>query len=197
MASKNPFQGDDKDPFSGARDKDGGIKKQTFGQAFAAARRAGKKNFTFNGKSYTTQTKEDQQRATKKRDDAAFAAEDARSKTARAVAGDGDNRQRDAEDRRRMVPIAAQGRRDAMANQTRAARARNANVAATRKDAETAGDKRFVKDVVRGSEKTRERKRMQDDIDTAAAKRKVSSFAEGGKVRGYGMARGGKKCKIV
>jgi hypothetical protein len=175
MATKNPFQGDDKDPFSAVRDKDGGIKKQTFGQAFAAARRAGKKTFTHNGKSFTTETKDDvnKRAAAKKRDDAAFAKEDARSKTARAVAGDSDNRQRDAEDRRRMAPIAAQGQRDRMANQTRAARARNVNVAATRK-------------------------RMQDDIDTAAAKRKVSGFAAGGKVRGAGIAKKGfGKCKIV
>jgi len=60
----------------------------------------------------------------KKRDDAAFAKEDARSKTARAVAGDSDARQRDAaEDRRRLAPIAAQGQRDRMASGSRRAAA--------------------------------------------------------------------------
>ena len=60
----NPFQGDDEDPFSGARDEEGGIKKQTFGQAFAAARKAGDKTFMFNGKKYSTRTKEEPSEAT-------------------------------------------------------------------------------------------------------------------------------------
>jgi hypothetical protein len=182
MATKNPFQGDDVDPFSGARDKDGGIKKQSFGEAFAAARRAGKKTFTFKGKSYSTQTKDD----VKKRDDADFAKEEARSKTMRAVSGDSDDR------RMRDLPTPTESGRPGPT------KARALNIESTRRDAETAADKRFVKDVVRGSEKTRERKRMQDDIDTAAAKRKVSGFAKGGKVRGAGIAKKGfGKCKIV
>jgi hypothetical protein len=143
MATKNPFQGDDKDPFSAARGKDGGIKKQTFGQAFAAARRAGKKTFTHNGKSFSTATKDD----VKKRDDAAFAKEDARSSTMRAAAGDSDARRaRDAEDQRRLSEAV-----------------RRKNVESTRRD-----------------------------VDTAAAKRKVSGLAKGGSVRsvrGYGAAR--------
>ena len=69
--NKNPFQGDDEDPFSGARDEETGEikreapstskaeepKKQSFGQAFAAARKAGDKTFMFGGKKYTTETK--------------------------------------------------------------------------------------------------------------------------------------------
>jgi hypothetical protein len=71
MATKNPFQGDDLDFFAAARDESGEIKKetpkaeapkaaaepakkQTFGQAFAAARRAGDKTFMFGGKSFST-----------------------------------------------------------------------------------------------------------------------------------------------
>jgi hypothetical protein len=58
--AKNPYQGDDVDPFSGARDEEGGIKrespkKMSFGQAFAAARKAGDKTFEFKGKKYTTE----------------------------------------------------------------------------------------------------------------------------------------------
>ena len=34
--------------------------KQTFGQAFAAARKAGKKEFMYNGKPYHTRTKEEE-----------------------------------------------------------------------------------------------------------------------------------------
>lgn len=62
--AKNPYQGDDVDPFSGARDEEGDIKKQTFGQAFAAARKAGDKTFMFNGKKYSTRTKEEPSEAT-------------------------------------------------------------------------------------------------------------------------------------
>lgn len=72
--AKNPYQGDDVDYFSGVRDEEGNVKqvglaksampkaepkKQSFGQAFAAARKAGDKTFMFNGKKFTTQTKEE------------------------------------------------------------------------------------------------------------------------------------------
>ena len=60
----NPFQGDDEDPFSGVRDKEGNVKQaglartaklSPFGLAFDEARKAGKKDFTFKGKKYTTE----------------------------------------------------------------------------------------------------------------------------------------------
>ena len=61
----NPFQGDDIDPFSGARDEESSTvveqkeepvqKKQTFGQAFRDARKSGDKTFMFNGKKYSTE----------------------------------------------------------------------------------------------------------------------------------------------
>ena len=59
-----PYQGDDTDYFSAVRDEEGNIKrdtpkKMTFGQAFASARKAGDKEFTFGGKKYNTRTKED------------------------------------------------------------------------------------------------------------------------------------------
>jgi len=53
----NPYQGEDIDPFSGARDEEGNIKRGSFKEAFAAARKAGDKTFTFNGKKYTTELK--------------------------------------------------------------------------------------------------------------------------------------------
>ena len=75
--AKNPYQGDDIDPFSGVRDEETGEtaykgpseedldrlekraasaapKKQSFKDAFAAARKAGDKTFMFGGKKYTT-----------------------------------------------------------------------------------------------------------------------------------------------
>lgn len=183
MATKNPFQGDDKDPFSAVRDKDGGIKKQTFGQAFAAARRAGKKTFTHNGKSFTTETKEDVERrsAAKKRDDADFAKEEARSKTARAVAGDSDNRRaRDFQmpsELGRPGPTRARalyGKRDEMKTRSMASQKSKAK------------ENKEMRDQERG--------RLKKDIDTASAKRKVSGFAAGGKVsaRADGCATKGK-----
>jgi hypothetical protein len=69
----NPFQGDDVDPFSGVRDKEGNIKQvkekgvtkqiglprtaklSPFGLAFDTARKAGRKTFEFKGKKYTTE----------------------------------------------------------------------------------------------------------------------------------------------
>lgn len=76
----NPYQGDDVDPFSAVRDEEGNIKrdapakkpepkKQSFGQAFAAAREAGKKTFEYppgSGKKFTTRTKEDDERDARK-----------------------------------------------------------------------------------------------------------------------------------
>jgi hypothetical protein len=69
----NPYQGDDVDPFSGARDDETGDVKQVglpasaktsrFGAAFAAARRAGDKTFEFNGKKYTTEMASEKKKA--------------------------------------------------------------------------------------------------------------------------------------
>jgi len=69
----NPFQGDEVDPFSGARDEETGDVKQVglpasaktsrFGTAFAAARRAGDKTFMFNGKKYTTEMASEKKKA--------------------------------------------------------------------------------------------------------------------------------------
>jgi hypothetical protein len=77
--AKNPFQGDDVDPFSAVRDEETGetaykgpsedeierlekrasksedTKPKNFRQAFAAARRAGDKTFMFGGKKFTTE----------------------------------------------------------------------------------------------------------------------------------------------
>jgi hypothetical protein len=83
MMARNPFQGDDVDPFSGVRDEETGEtaykgpsnadierlekmaadsetkspppKKMSFKQAFADARKSGDKTFMFGGKKYTTE----------------------------------------------------------------------------------------------------------------------------------------------
>jgi len=70
----NPYQGDDIDPFSAARDESAEeAQKLTFKQAFAEARRGGNKIFEWNGKKYTTQ----------------LAGEKPKSVTTTTVSGDG------------------------------------------------------------------------------------------------------------
>lgn len=63
-SNSNPYQGDDTDPFSGARNDDGSInksepepvaKKQTFKEAFAENRKAGNATFEYEGKKFTTE----------------------------------------------------------------------------------------------------------------------------------------------
>lgn len=117
---------------------------QSFGQAFAAARKAGDKTFTFKGKSFTTETKEDVAKrktaAAKKRDDADFAAESARDKTTRSVAGSPNTTQ---------------------------------NRAATQKDADTSAAKRSIKDDVDRATKAAKQAAIQKDADTSATKRSI------------------------
>lgn len=117
---------------------------QSFGQAFAAARKAGDKTFTFKGKSFTTETKEDVAKrktaAAKKRDDADFAAESARDKTTRSVAGSPNTTQ---------------------------------NRAATQKDANTSATKRSIKDDVDRATKAAKQAATQKDADTSATKRSI------------------------
>lgn len=50
------------------------MKRTKFGEAFAEARKAGKKTFEFGGKSYTTETKEEKAGATAKKATRSFAA---------------------------------------------------------------------------------------------------------------------------
>jgi hypothetical protein len=156
MMAKNPFQGTDVDPFEGARDEEGSIRKEkpsgkistkSFREAFAEARKAGEKNFTWNGKKYNTEVAKPKPKVAEKRD----------------------------------FPTPTEPGRPGPT------RATALNVNATQKDADTARDKRFVKDAVRGAEKAAERKKSQD-------------FAKGGSVsaRADGIAKRGKtKCKII
>ena len=80
----NPFQGEDVDPFSGARDEEGNIeRKETFKEAFAKARRAGDKTFMFNGKKYTTELKGEKKAEPKSESKAEPTEETPRRKTPR------------------------------------------------------------------------------------------------------------------
>jgi hypothetical protein len=184
MATKNPFQGTDVDPFEGARDEEGGIKKEaakkpSFGQAFAEARKAGEKTFMFNGKKYSTARADDKKSppptpslsASKQRD---------LDMTESRRAGQDNMRAIKASQAARAKPEDAAGRPGPT-------KARAEMESRQQKDIERAADKRFVKDVVRGSE-------------AAATRKKAQTYAKGGSVsaRADGIAKRGKtKCKII
>lgn len=144
-----------------------------FGKAFAAARKAGEKTFEFNGKKYTTETRED---VVKKRNEAV-------GRKAGALP-------------EKSATTKAREYTSEMAKKERAAdraEAQRKDSAAIAKDVANAKTKRFVTDTLRDVEKADARGRMLRDIDTAAEKRKVSGFAKGGGIE----LRGNRKCKIV
>ena len=144
-----------------------------FGKAFAAARKAGDKTFEFNGKKYTTETRED---VVKKRNEAV-------GRKAGALP-------------EKSATTKAREYTSEMAKKERAsdrAEAQRKDSSAIAKDVANAKTKRFVTDTLRDVEKADARGRMLRDIDTATEKRKVSGFAKGGGIE----LRGNRKCKIV
>ena len=176
MATKNPFQGDDVDPFSAARDPDTGeIKrepspkpkaepvnvnkpaaKETFKQAFARNRREGKATFTWNGRKYTTEL-------------AKPAAKSAPAKKAPA---------------KPASPVRAEMQRNTASN-----------AAANRERMEAQSKAREERKAKSSESKPLFGRNPKGK--TPAEFRKEQGFAKGGSVRGYGIARGGKKCKMV
>ena len=193
MATKNPFQGDDKDFFAAARGEDGGIKKeapkaaapkkQTFSQAFAAARKAGDKTFMFGGKKFSTARADDKKAtpatpslsASKQRDLDKTESRRAAQENMRAIAASR-AKKRDDEDQRRLTEAADKMKaakststgRDKMANESRLA-----------------------------TRRTRDFEDMKK-----SAQRESGPFKEGGKVKKYAKGggievRGKTKCKII
>jgi hypothetical protein len=190
MATKNPFQGDDYDFFEAARGEDGGIKKeapkkQTFSQAFAAARRSGDKTFMFNGKKFSTARADDKPAVkavapTKSRDEMATASRRAGQENMRAIQASRAKRAADS----KKAADATSTARDKMAGESRLA---------TKREREFQNMQRGEFPSVSNSRGNRK------ELETGPFKAggKVKKYAEGGSVRGYGIARGGKKCKMV
>ena len=195
MATKNPFQGDDYDFFEAARGEDGGIKKdapkaeapkkQSFSQAFAAARRAGDKNFMFEGKKFSTARADDKPAAkavapAMSRDEMATASRRAGQANMRAI-------------KESRAKKAAESKRVADATSTARDKMANASRLATKRDREFQNMQSGEFPSVSNSRGNRK------ELETGPFKAggKVKKYAEGGSVRGYGLARGGKKCKIV
>jgi hypothetical protein len=181
-----------------------------FGKAFAAARKTGGKEFEFKGKKYTTKTAEDASKEKKGEMDKAQrgrsdmmvaltkAERDAPKETTPLA------RQKIAESKRKVTrdyetagnDMSAKGATvrsmdtDVMRTASRTAakeagmsRKASAESAAKAKDKKTFG-------AVNRTESNRSQREaaMRDD---------KASYKAGGSVRGYGAARGGKKCKIV
>jgi hypothetical protein len=165
-----------------------------FSKAFAEARKAGDKTFTFGGKKFTTETKEE---ASKK---AGSAVTDKYMKLRDAPAGADTTKMRDTADRaaRSFTGFSRDvdtgddiGRKAASypkPKDTSRAQAAGAQFAKVAK-AEASAPKG-------ASEATRKAMSMQ----TAEAKRKYESeskYAKGGMVRGQGAVARTKKCKVI
>jgi hypothetical protein len=190
MATKNPYQGDDYDFFEAARDKDTGeIKKEpvninkpaakeTFKEAFASARKAGKGTFTWNGRKYTTEM-------------AKPAAKSAPAKSAQRV---GPTKERaaglppmDTKTAPKPIPKAESPVRAEMKRNTAS------NAAANRERMEMQRKAREERKAKSSESKSLFGRNPKGKTPDEMA----DGFAKGGSVRGYGIARGGKKCKMV
>jgi hypothetical protein len=181
MATKNPYQGDDYDFFEAARDKDTGeIKKEpapkpkaepvninkpeakeTFKEAFARHRAAGKSTFTWNGRKYTTE----------------MAKPAAKSAPAKAEPKTSP---------KPVSPVRAEMKRNTASNAAANRERLEARAKANRERMESQRKAKAESKPLFGRNpkgKTPEEVRK--------------GFANGGSVRGYGIARGGKKCKMV
>lgn len=200
MATKNPFQGTDVDPFEAARDTETGEikrempkaaataeapKQQSFGQAFAAARKAGDKTFMFGGKKFTTERADDKPAAkaapAKSRDEMATASRRAGQENMRAI-----KTSQAMKSPGRVGPT--KERAEAMAPQKKAEAPKP--VAKTEESSTSTARKSRREGVKKDPSQMVERARP------SAASR--TRYAEGGSVRGSGIAKQGvRKCKIV
>lgn len=199
MATKNPFQGDDKDFFAAARGEDGGIKKeapkaaapkkQTFSQAFAAARKAGDKTFMFGGKKFSTARADDKKAtpatpslsASKQRDLDMTESRRAGQENMKAIAAS-------------RAKKAAESKKVADATSTSRDKMANASRLATKREREFQNMQRGEFPSVSNSRGNRK------ELETGPFKSggKVKKYAEGGSVRGSGIAKQGvRKCKII
>jgi hypothetical protein len=111
-----------------------------FGKAFAAARKAGDKTFTFNGKKYNTETRDD---VVRRRNEAVGRSSTAGEKTPTTKAREF---------------TSGMAKKERAAERSEAQRKDSEAIA---KDVKTAADKRFMADVVRDAEATATRKKTQ------------------------------------
>ena len=194
MATKNPYQGDDYDFFAAARDESGEIKKeapkaaapkkQTFSQAFAAARKAGDKTFMFGGKKFSTARADDKKAtpatpslsASKQRDLDMTESRRAAQDNMRAIAA---SRAKKAADSKKAAESTSTGR-DKMASASRLATKRE----------------RDFKNMQSGEFPSASNSRgNRKELETGPMKEggKVKKYARGGGIE----MRGKTKCKII
>jgi hypothetical protein len=200
MMAKNPFHGDDVDPFSGVRDEDGGIKKdapkaeseapkaepkkQSFAQAFAAARKAGDKTFMFNGKSFSTKMASDKPKAAATTVARTAAADMGRvgPTKARAAAMPAAPKAEAPKPAAKESPVKTEMRRNTASN-----------AAANRERMEEQRKAREER-----KKKSEESKPLFGRNPAGKTPAEVRKMAKGGSVKGAGIEkRGMRKCKIV
>jgi hypothetical protein len=220
MATKNPFQGDDIDPFSGVRDEEGGIrrdsrgnvstpkpepKKETFREAFARNRAAGKDTFTWNGKKYSTEMAKPAAKPAAKT--AAKVEPPSAQTTARTAAA---NMGRPGPTKERAAAMPPMARPDASTSRGVRAEAPEQKPK-TEMQRNTAANAKANRERMEAQRKAREERKAKSGESkpmfgrnpagkTPAEVRKEKCFAKGGMVsaRADGVAKRGKtKCKII
>ena len=190
-----------------------------FGDAFKAARAAGKKTFTFNGESYHTRTKEDEAKAKDKKPDVSKAkAGPAEYEAKKTPPMDEATKARVR--RNRLEQAAMKGKPEIIKPVDKSPKKFGEDGKIRREkpvdipERRRLGPKTEAPEMIKTSDKkddtdlsvseriknARERARTSD---TGTDKRSVTDrlksamgMKKGGSVRGYGMARGGKACKM-
>ena len=210
MATKNPYQGEDYDFFEASRDPETGeIKeragakpesktppkpkaepvninkpagKETFKEAFARNRDAGKATFTWNGRKYTTEM-------------AKPAVKSAPAKSAQRV---GPTKER-AAGLPPMEAKAAPKPAPKAESPVRAEMKRNtaSNAAANRERLEARAKANRERMESQRKARAESKPLFGRNPKGKTPDEMAKGFAKGGSVRGYGIARGGKKCKMV
>lgn len=145
-----------------------------FGKAFAAARKAGEKEFSFNGKRYHTRTAEEESAAKKEKSDASM-----RKKSDMVVALTKAEREAPSEENRKVV---SEAKRKAVEDYGSSKMAEGMKAYGSRNRNSPFAPKTTV------SEPKPKKPYMPEEPDMG--------YKKGGSVRGYGAARGAKKCKM-
>jgi hypothetical protein len=179
-----------------------------FGDAFKAARAAGKKTFTFNGKSYHTRTKEDEAKAKPKPEAKPKPKPDAAKPVTKSEFMDLLDRNNPASKYMKKMPdnrsAEARGAGTAIAMEKMP---NNRPVAEGAKFDDTSLSvnqriKNDIKDNLKGArssntgtDKRSVTKRIKDSLGMMGGG-KVKGYMGGGDIKGYGKARGAKACKM-
>ena len=188
MATKNPYQGDDYDFFEAARDESGEIKREAPKAAAKKAPIVTKEQMRKAGFDNLRDYLNAQRGLTRRQDKSSPPPTPSLSASKQRDLDMTESRRAAQENMRAIREArAARAKPEDAAGRPGPTKARAEMESRQKKDIERAADKRFVKDVVRGSE-------------AAATRKKAQTYAKGGSVsaRADGIAKRGKtKCKII